>query len=122
MSKYKQHVYTQADYDKHEQAFIDELDSDRFKHAPGHAIDRMYQFEARLYKAEVGLKRQGHWQGALTLAELITGVLDRLYPDAKPRTIVVHDGARYKLRFYPEVQAKSGRTYAWGHYWEEVSD
>jgi len=44
--------------------------------------------------------------------------LDRLYPNARSRSIVEYGGKRYRIRYYPET-SRSGKTvHRWHHGWE----
>ena len=44
--------------------------------------------------------------------------LDRLYPNAKSKTIVDYNGEKYQIRYYPRSKSNSGKTvHEWGHEW-----
>ncbi|WP_140853494.1 hypothetical protein [Myxococcus xanthus] len=58
---------------------------------------------------------------AKTEAEMLNEVLDRMYPNAKSKLIVSHNGKRYQSRYFPVVQSRSRKTVKeWGHTWDEV--
>jgi hypothetical protein len=48
----------------------------------------------------------------------LTAELDRLYPDAKSRKVVSHNGSRYRKRYFPIETGVHGVVYQWGDYWE----
>lgn len=54
-------------------------------------------------------------------AEKLTDELDRLYPNAKPKAIVVHNGVKYQIRYFPVEKSRSRKTVKeWGHEWIEI--
>ena len=72
--------------------------------------------EAKVREIEGSLKRQGLL--AKSEADVLNEELDHLYPNAKSRTIVTHNGQRYQVRYFPLVQSRSRKTVKeWGHSW-----
>jgi hypothetical protein len=54
-------------------------------------------------------------------AEKLFDELDRLYPNAKSKTIVSHNGVKYQIRYFPLEQSRSRKTVKiWGHEWVEL--
>lgn len=65
---------------------------------------------------EESLKRQGLIEKSES--EILNAELDRLFPNAKPRTTVTHDGKQYQIRYLPLVTSRSRKTVKeWGHSW-----
>ncbi|MGL4967648.1 MAG: hypothetical protein ACRC67_40905 [Inquilinus sp.] len=52
--------------------------------------------------------------------ELLNAELDRLFPRARSRDVVEHDGKTYRKRFFPRDTSHSGRVTEWAHSWELV--
>ena len=53
-----------------------------------------------------------------TPQEVLNEDLDKLYPDAKSKTVVNHNGTKYQIRYFPLVQSRSRKTVKeWGHNW-----
>ena len=53
--------------------------------------------------------------------ELINDELDKIYPNAKSKTIVNHNGKKYQIRYFPIVKSRSRKTVKeWDHWWEEL--
>lgn len=53
--------------------------------------------------------------------ESLTEELDLLYPGAKSKTTVVHNGVRYQIRYFPVEKSCSRKTVTeWGHEWAPV--
>ena len=53
-----------------------------------------------------------------TDAEKLNAELDRLYPNASSRDVVVHNGCKYQVRYFPLVKSRSRKTVKdWGHEW-----
>jgi len=49
--------------------------------------------------------------------------LDRAYPNAQSKEIVVHNGIKYQRRFFPLEQSRSGKTVKeWAKSWEPVDE
>jgi hypothetical protein len=72
--------------------------------------------EAKVRKIEETLKRQGLIPK--TDADLLNEELDLLYPNAKSRTVVTHNGQRYQVRYFPLIESRSRKTVReWGHSW-----
>lgn len=73
----------------------------------------------RVRRIEESLKSQGLIEKSEF--ELLSEELDRLYPDAKSRTIVTHNGKQYQIRYFPLVQSRSRKTVKeWGHSWVAI--
>jgi hypothetical protein len=69
-----------------------------------------------LRKIEEDLKRQGLL--ARSESDIFNAELDRLYPDAKARTVVTHNGKKYQIRYFPLVTSRSRKSVKeWGHTW-----
>ena len=53
-----------------------------------------------------------------TEAELLTDELDRLYPNARAKQVVLHNGNKYQIQYFPLVKSRSRKTVQeWGHKW-----
>jgi hypothetical protein len=53
-----------------------------------------------------------------TDAEKLNDELDRLCPNAASKSVVVHNGCKYQVRYFPLVQSRSRKTVKeWGHEW-----
>lgn len=53
--------------------------------------------------------------------ETLHAELDRLFPDAKSKEIVEHDGRRYQRRFYPLTRSIPAVRYSkWEGTWEDL--
>lgn len=51
-------------------------------------------------------------------AEIITNELDRLYPNAKSKSIVVHNNVKYQIRYFPVEKSRSRKMVKeWAHEW-----
>lgn len=73
----------------------------------------------RVRRIEESLKSQGLIEKSES--ELLSEELGRLYPDAKSRTIVTHNGKQYQSRYFPLVQSRSRKTVKeWGHSWVAI--
>jgi hypothetical protein len=65
---------------------------------------------------EESLKHQGLI--AKSESDILNENLDRLYPNAKSRTIVTHNDKQYQVRYFPLVESRSRKTVKeWGHSW-----
>lgn len=72
---------------------------------------------AKLREVERSLKDQGLLPK--TAQELLDEELDRFYPNAKSKTVVTHEGRKYRVRYFPLVKSRSRKTVKeWGHTWE----
>jgi hypothetical protein len=72
---------------------------------------------ARLRQVERSLKEQGLLQKSAQ--ELLDEQLDRLYPNARPRTVVTHEWTKYRVRYFPLETSRSRKTVKeWEHTWE----
>jgi len=63
--------------------------------------------------------------GALpkTEHEKLESELDRLFPNARSKEIVEHEGRRYQRRFTPLERSRSRKSVtAWGKSWDKVQD
>ena len=70
----------------------------------------------KVRRIEEGLKHQGLVEKSES--DMLNEELDRLYPNAKSRTIVTHNGKQYQVRYFPLVQSRSRKTVKeWGHTW-----
>lgn len=62
------------------------------------------------------LKRSG--QLPVSEEERINHELDRLYPNARSKTIVTHNGIRYQINYFPLSRSRSRKSVKeWGHHW-----
>ncbi|WP_206478012.1 hypothetical protein [Halomonas sp. KRD171] len=109
---------------------LDDARKDQEKWGTAFANDRSnnpnkYQAQRRdaaskIRRIELYLKDEGVIPK--TDQELLDEELDQLYPNAKPKRIVVHNGNKYQVRYFPLVQSRSRKTVKeWGHKWVEVS-
>ncbi|MDM0025915.1 hypothetical protein [Variovorax saccharolyticus] len=74
---------------------------------------------AKLRQIERSLKQQGLIEK--TAQELLDEELDGLYPNAKSKTMVTHQGKKYQVRYFPIEQSRSRKTVKeWGHSWDVV--
>ncbi|WP_443112871.1 hypothetical protein [Herbaspirillum seropedicae] len=65
------------------------------------------------------LKRAGHIEK--TDSEILGEELDRLYPNAKSKTIVQHNGTAYQIRYFPVERSRSRKSVnEWGHEWTAI--
>lgn len=70
-------------------------------------------------RIEDSLKRQGLIEK--NECEVLNDELDRLYPNAKSRTIVTYNGKQYQIRYFALVQSRSRKSVKeWGHRWVEL--
>ena len=70
--------------------------------------------EVRMITAE--LKRLGILE--MTETEKLDAELDRLYPGAKSKSIVMHNGRRYQVTYFPVEKSRSRNSVnEWGHRW-----
>lgn len=75
---------------------------------------------SKIRRIEQYLKDEGVIQK--TDQELLGEELDQLYPNAKSKRTVVHNGKKYQVQYFPLVQSRSRKTVKeWGHKWVEVS-
>ncbi|MCT2581149.1 MAG: hypothetical protein E5X23_08345 [Mesorhizobium sp.] len=59
----------------------------------------------------------------LTEREKLENTLDRLFPNARSKEIVEHEGQRYERRFTPLERSRSRKTVTvWDRYWVKLSD
>ncbi len=71
---------------------------------------------AKVRKIEESLKRQGLI--AKSEKDILNEELDHLFPNAKSKTIVTHNGHKYQVRYFPLVTSRSRKTVLeWGHSW-----
>ena len=53
--------------------------------------------------------------------EVLTRTLDAVFPDARSRQVVTHEGRKYRKRFRPAEYSRSGKSVnRWEHWWEPV--
>lgn len=97
------------------QRWDDAFANDRSNNPNKHEAQRR-DAGAKVRMIEESLKRQGLI--AKSEADMLNEELDRLYPNAKSRTIVTHDGKRYQVRYFPLIESRSRKTVKeWGHSW-----
>jgi hypothetical protein len=54
-------------------------------------------------------------------AESLSDELDGLYPNAKPKTIIAHNGIKYQIRYFPVEKSRSRKSVTeWGHEWVRI--
>lgn len=54
-------------------------------------------------------------------AEKVTNELDQLYPNSKSKTIVIHNGIKYQIRYFPVEKSRSDKTVKeWAHEWVPI--
>lgn len=74
-----------------------------------------------LAAVEAELKRRGLLP--LTETERLHAALDRAFPNAKSKEVVVFEGASYMRRFFPATQSNSGKSVrTWEATWERLAD
>ncbi|MDB5937941.1 MAG: hypothetical protein JWP77_305 [Polaromonas sp.] len=67
-------------------------------------------------RIEESLKRQGLIKKSDS--EILNEELDRLYPNAKSKTIVTQNGKQYQVRYFPVVTSRTRKSVKeWGHSW-----
>lgn len=55
--------------------------------------------------------------------EKINAELDKIYPNAKSRTVVEYQGKKYQISYFPLETSRSGKTvHEWGHRWISLED
>ncbi len=70
----------------------------------------------KVRRVEESLKHQGLVEKSES--DMLNEELDRLYPNAKSRTIVTHNCKQYQVRYFPLVESRSRKTVKeWGHNW-----
>lgn len=70
---------------------------------------------------ETALKKAGVIE--MTPEEKLTDELDKLYPNARSRTIVEHQRQKYEIVYFPLVSSRSGKTvHEWGHEWRPFKE
>jgi len=75
----------------------------------------------RVREIEEDLKRRGVLP--YTDHELIEEALDAAFPHAQSREVVLHNGKRYRRRFYPLEKSSTGKTVqTWRKAWEPLDD
>lgn len=81
------------------------------------AVSReLHEHAMRLREIEDYLKQTGTIE--YTKQEKIDAELDKLYPDARSKTVVEYNGGKYKIKYFPRDKSNSGKTvYEWGHTW-----
>lgn len=76
---------------------------------------------ARVRTVEQALKQSGKIEK--TLEERLTEELDKLYPNAKSKTVVEYQGKKYQVRYFPLESSRTGKTvFEWGHQWVIFSE
>lgn len=84
------------------------------------------KYQAQIRDAGIEVRRIREYlkaQGTIekTDSEKLSEELDSLFPNAKSKTIVSHNGKRYQINYFPLVQSRSRKTVKeWGHRWSEV--
>ncbi len=72
--------------------------------------------EIKDYLIGEGLLKQE--EPKITEEEKISEELDRLYPNAKSKSIVEYKGEKYQIHYFPLSKSRSGKTvHEWGHSW-----
>jgi hypothetical protein len=47
--------------------------------------------------------------------------LDKIYPNAKSKTVVEYNGKKYKIGYFPLERSRTGKTvHEWGHTWKLI--
>lgn len=58
----------------------------------------------------------------MTEKEKLQADLDKLYPNAKSKSVVEYKGKKYKICYWP-IKSRSGKTVQeWRHRWEELDE
>ena len=75
--------------------------------------------ESRVRQIQSYLKSVGLLEK--TEEEQLNEQLDKLYPNARSKTIVEYQGMQYQVRYFPLVRSRSRKTVKeWGHSWHRV--
>ena len=70
----------------------------------------------RLRTVEQALKGSGQLEKSQE--EKLTEELDKLYPNAKSKTVIEYQGKKYQIRYFPLESSRTGKTiFEWGHQW-----
>lgn len=99
--------------------------SDRFDNYSGNNPDK-FQSDIKAARRKVrdledALKATGAIR--LTEHEILEAELDRLFPGAKSKAIVSHEGRKYQRRFWPLEKSNSRKTVKeWGKGWQDVTE
>jgi hypothetical protein len=106
--------YTLEDLEKERQ-----WDSGFGPNNPGAERRKNIEHGRRLREIEEYLKAQGVLEK--TKEEKVIEELDKLYPNAKSKTIVEYGGKRYQIKYSPVEKSRSGKTVKeWDHAWQPV--
>lgn len=75
----------------------------------------------RVREIETVLKTAGIIE--FTEQERINAELDRLHPNARSKQLVLYEGKRYQIRYFPLQKSLSGKTVKeWDHEWQPVEE
>jgi hypothetical protein len=85
-----------------------------------------YASEFRAAKEKVArLERELKRRGLLPLSETeqLYLALDRAFPNARSKEVVVYEGVRYRRRFFPATRTNSGENVrTWETSWERIGE
>jgi len=116
-------AYTLADLEAAKAALerLTQADDNYSGNNPNKFRTRLNEARGLVRRIEAALKQAG--EIALTPQEALERDLDRLFPDARSREIVTHEGVRYQRRFTPLAKSLSQRTVTeWDRRWDRLAD
>jgi hypothetical protein len=88
---------------------------------PGKYESDLQSARALVSEIEAALKADGTIP--LSEREKLENTLDLLFPNARSKEIVEHEGQRYERRFTPLERSRSRKTVAvWDRYWLKLPD
>lgn len=116
-----QRNFTLEDYEKAKQE-LERVQEFGFRsNNPNAGRTRIEEAARNLREIETVLKHSGILEK--TEGEKLTEKLDQLFPNAKSRTIIEHEGQKYQIRYFPRESSRSGKTvYDWTHLWYKLSE
>lgn len=116
-------MYTLEDYEKAKSARAEW--NDRWNNYMGNNPDK-YQSDLKAAAKKVReIEQYLKDAGLLPLSEKekVERDLDRAFPNAQSKEIVVHNGMKYQRRFLPLDKSRSGKTVKeWAKSWEPVGE
>jgi hypothetical protein len=119
-TKDERQEYTEKDLEKAKQDLERANEIGMSGNNPNAGRARQQEARARLRTVKQALKQAG--QIEKTDEGKLTAELDRIYPNAKSKTIVEHDGKKYQVRYFPLESSRTGKTVLeWGHQWVPLS-
>lgn len=84
---------------------------------PDENRSRIAELAKKIRDLEKELKIKGELP--VSESEKISFQLDKLYPNARSKTVVEFEGKKYEIRYFPIDTSRSGKTVKeWGHEWK----